>query len=58
MCSMYGMYQYVGVESELPEDLKEMVGEDNEAFRQEKAEYDARREQERLREVSVYSYVQ
>ncbi|CAI8024840.1 Ubiquitin carboxyl-terminal hydrolase 25 [Geodia barretti] len=39
-------------ENELAGDLKEIVEEDNEAFRQEKADYDARKEQqERLREA-------
>ena len=33
-------------------DLQYVVEEDNEAFRQEIAEYDARKERERLREVS------
>ena len=39
-------------ESVLQPDLQYIVDEDNAAFRQEIAEYDARKERDRLREVS------
>ena len=41
-----------GMEDELPADLESTVEEDNEAFRQEMVEYDAKQEQERLKQVS------
>ena len=43
----------VGGESVLQPDLQSIVEEDNAAFRQEIVEYDARKERERLREVSL-----